>query len=302
MITLAMLSLACATWRPPTEPDPGGLSGGQTAGPGQVVGAPGAGAPAQGEDRNEAARISTTNGGILQSGMWVQVNGTGSCLRLREAPGTMAAAISCQPDGFIGQIARGPVDAEADRWWLIAGQLPESGGATGGEPHIERITGEGWAASRFLSFLASGVLTFKGVTVGDRMGDFTVKAIKGFRGYLPDEGAREPYRSTNWMVLLTGETVAPGSYQWNGMCGWSFGVPSPTGAKLPNLGSDREAIFSFRNQDDARRSFAPDIPAGGEYYPGLTGRATVRIRGYFLVGYPAGVCRDVDLVEVLQYE
>ena len=55
-------------------------------------------------------------------GTFVEVYGTGDCLRVRQAPSTGSAAVGCRVDGFIEQIDDGPVEADGYRWWRLRTQ------------------------------------------------------------------------------------------------------------------------------------------------------------------------------------
>ena len=74
--------------------------------------------------------------GPFRIGVSVEIANTGGCLRIRTEPGTSGAVLSCQGDGFIGQITEGPVDKDGFRWWHLVRQQPY------------QVTG--WAAEEFL--------------------------------------------------------------------------------------------------------------------------------------------------------
>lgn len=79
----------------------------------------------------------------LRAGVWVEIYGTGSCLSLRsvliEARSDDPLYLTtCQPDGFVGYIAAGPMDVDGRRWWGLAGL--------------------GWAPEDFLRFHHEGDL------------------------------------------------------------------------------------------------------------------------------------------------
>lgn len=59
---------------------------------------------------------------IIETGAWVEVVGTDSCLNMRAEPGLDQPIRACQPDGFVGRIGGGPVERDGHRWWQVEGQ------------------------------------------------------------------------------------------------------------------------------------------------------------------------------------
>ena len=227
----------------------------------------------------------------LGRGVWAEVHSTGSCLNVRTAPGLNAPIAGCQPDGATGQIIGGPEEREGHRWWRVSMDIPTWSAKN--RPAALPGLIKGWASAEFLRFKSPGALEFRGLKLGEPVGDFTVEQIK----ILPESTSDLPKLT----AVLSGEATIEGEYQHSDECGWSITPNEVSRAKLPRIQGLESGPFTLRESSklELSRVLAPEAGAAGSYQ-GLKGKATVVISNYVIYKAATGCGRDfADLVRLV---